>query len=147
MTLAACMKHSPIHRFGMGWRCSRCNVPITNPHGMIVDMPDEIVPGPILDDLDHAAAHPEINHTEPREFDEFIKRQLAAMSTLLENSWRASLRKERDARLHEVRLKEKFKKELADMTKERDDLQVRVYGYQQELFHLEGRVEALQKNV
>ena len=34
MTLAACIKHSPIHRFGKGWVCARCGVPC-NPKPII----------------------------------------------------------------------------------------------------------------
>jgi len=58
----------------------------------------------------------EINHTELEpEIIEFIKRQIAAASYLLEQSWRATLRKERDARLHENRLKERYKAEVAQL--------------------------------
>jgi hypothetical protein len=38
---------------------------------------------------------------------------------VLETSWRETLRKERDARLHEVRMKERYRAEIAQLEAER----------------------------
>lgn len=61
----------------------------------------------------------QVVHTEPVEYAE----QIATALSKLDASWRETLRKERDMRLNEVRLKEKFKKEAMQLRDRLEALQ------------------------